>query len=252
MKPMLRIALMTVVSAACLLAGDLTITANSKVKGPMGMSGEGVQTQYYSVNFQKTVDEGTKTDSLVDYSKGVFYTIKHKDKKIEMMTFDDLVAIGEAMEAKMGQLANMPKFLQGAMGGGDPGEVKVEKLGNDTVAGRACKKYKLTIGKLVQELSLDPSLKAPVNPAAFAKFAKLRGNMLAGPSAAAMKKLTAELGKLQGMTLKSHMTGFMGADSTMEATEVKTSAIPASVFTLPDGYKTEDVGKKMLKDLQKS
>jgi len=252
MKPMLRIALMTVVSAACLLAGDLTITANSKVKGPMGMSGEGVQTQYYNVNFHKTVDEGTKTDSLVDYGKGIFYTIKHKDKKIEMMTFDDLVAIGEAMEAKMGQLANMPKFLQGAMGGGDPGEVKVEKLGNETVAGRACKKYKLTIGKLVQELSMDPSLKPPVNPAAFAKFAKLRGNMLAGPSAAAMKKLTAELSKLQGMTLKSHMTGFMGADSAMEATEVKTSAIPASVFTLPDGYKTEDVGKKMLKDLQKS
>ena len=252
MKATLRIALMTVVSAACLLAGDLTITSNSKVKGPMGMSGEGIQTQYYNVNFHKTVDEGTKTDSLVDYNKGIFYTIKHKDKKVEMMTFDDLVAIGEAMEAKMGQMANMPKFLQGAMGGGDPGEVKVEKLGDETVAGRACKKYKLTIGKLVQELSLDPSLKHPINPAAFAKFAKLRGNMFAGPSAAAMKKLTAELGKLQGIALKSHMKGFMGTESTMEATEVKTNAIPASVFTLPVGYKTEDVGKTMLKDLQKS
>jgi hypothetical protein len=252
MKSLLRIALTTVVSTACLLAGDLTITSNSKVKGPMGMNGEGVQTQYYNVNFSKTVDEGTKTDTMVDYNKGVFYTIHHKDKKIDLMTFDDLVAIGEAMEAKMAQMANLPKFLQGAMGGGDPGEVKVEKLGDDTVAGRACKKYKLTIGKVVQELSLDPSLKAPVNPAAFAKFAKLRGNMLAGPSAAAMKKMIEELSKLQGMALKSHMTGFMGTDSSMEATEVKTTAIPATVFTLPEGYKTEDTGKKMLKDLQKS
>ena len=48
------------------------------------------------------------------------------------------------------------------------------------------------------------------------------------------------------------MTGFMGVDSTMTATEVKTTPIPASVFTLPDGYKTEDTGKKMLKDLEKS
>jgi hypothetical protein len=234
------------------LAGDLTITSNSKVKGPMSMSGEGVQTQYYNINFHKTVDEGTKIDSLVDYNKGVFYTINHKDKKIDLMTFDDLVAIGEAMEAKLAQMANMPKFLQGAMGGGDPGEVKVEKLGDDTVAGRACKKYKLTIGKLVQELSLDPSLKPPVNPAAFAKFSKLRGNMLAGPGSAAMKKLIEELSKLQGMALKTHMSGFMGTDSTMEATEVKTTAIPVTVFTLPEGYKTEDTGKKLLKDLQKS
>ncbi len=252
MKAMLRIALMTVVSAACLLAGDLTIASHSKVKGPLGMSGEGIQTQYYNVNFQKTVDEGTKVDSLVDYNKGVFYTIKHKDKKIELMTFDDLMAIGEAMDAKLAQMGNLPKFLQNAMGGGDPGEIKVEKVGEETVADRACKKYKLTIGKMVQELSLDPTLKTPINPAAFAKFTKLRGNMFAGPSAAGMKKMIEELSKLQGIPLKTHMTGFMGVDSTMTATEVKTTPIPASVFTLPDGYKTEDTGKKMLKDLEKS
>ena len=252
MKAPLRIAIMTVVSAACLWAGDLTITSHSKVKGPLGMSGEGIQTQYYNANFQKTVDEGTQVDSLVDYSRGVFYTIKHKDKKIELMTFDDLVAIGEAMDAKLAQMANLPKFLQGAMGGGDPGEIKVEKVGEETVADRACKKYKLTLGKMVQELSLDPTLKNPVNPAAFAKFSKLRGNMLAGPSAAGMKKMIEELSKLQGIALRTHMTGFMGTESMMEATEVKTTPIPATVFALPNGYKTEDTGKKLLKDLEKS
>jgi hypothetical protein len=251
MKLMLRTVLMTVVSAACLLASDLTITSNSKVKGPMGMSGEGVQTQYYSATFHKTVDEATKTDSMVDYDKGIFYTIKHKDKKIEIMTFDDLVAIGEAMEAQKAQMANLPKFMQGIMGA-DPGEIKVEKLGDDTVAGRACKKYKLTLGKMVQELSMDPTLKPPTNPAAFAKAMKLKGNMFPGAAGASMKKMTEELSKLQGMSLKTHMTGFMGMDSLMEATEVKTTPIPATVFALPDGYKTEDVGKKLLKDLQKS
>jgi hypothetical protein len=239
-------------STACLLAADLTVTYNTKFKSTMGMSGEGVQTHYYNANFQKTVDEATKIDSLVDYEKGIFYSIKHKDKKIELMTFDDLVAIAEAMEAKTGQMANMPKFLQGMMGGGDAGNVKVEKLGEDTVAGRACKKYKLTLGKMTQDLSLDPSLKIPVNPAAFAKFTKLRGYLTPGPGAANMKKMTEEMSKLQGVALKTRMTGFMGMDSTQEATEVKTTTIPASVFALPEGYKTEDVGKKTLKDLQKS
>jgi hypothetical protein len=251
MNTLLRGALVAVVSTACLLASDLTITFNAKTKGPMGMSGDGIQTQYYSTNFRKTVDEGTKVDTMVDYAKGVFYTIHHKDKKIDMMTFDDMVAVGEAMDAKLAQMANLPKFLQGAMGGGDPGEVKVEAVGEETVVGRACKKYKLTIGKLLQELSMDPSLKIPTNPAAYAKFSKLQSNTFAGPSAAGMKKMIVELSKLQGVALKTHMTGFMGVDSSTEATDVKTSAIPASVFTLPDGYKTEDTGKKMLKDLQK-
>lgn len=251
MKALLRTALIAMVSAVCLLGGDLTITYNSKVKGPMGMGGEGIQTHYYTANYFKTVDEATKIDTLVDYGKEVFYTIKHKDKKIELTTFDDLVAIGEAMEGKMAQTANMPKFLQGMMGG-NPGDIKVEKLGDDTVAGRACKKYKLTIGKMVQELSLDPTLKPPVNAAAYAKFMKLKGNLFAGPAGASMKKMTEELSKLQGLALKTHMTGFMGTDSQTEATEVKTTAIPASTFALPDGYKTEDVGKKLLKDLQKS
>jgi Domain of unknown function (DUF4412) len=246
MKVIWRIALVTLVSATCLLAGDLTITFNAKSKGPMGAGG-GIQTQYYSTNFHKTVDESTKIDSLVDYGKGVFYTIKHKDKKIEMMTFDDIAAIGEAMAAKM---ASMPKSMQGMMGGGETGPVKVEAFGDDTVAGRACKKYKLTMGKMIQELSLDPTLKPPIDPAAFAKFARLRSSM--GPGAASMRKMAEEMGKLQGMALKTHMTGLMGMDSSTEATEVKTTAIPASVFALPDGYKTEDVGKKTLKDLQKN
>jgi hypothetical protein len=50
------------------------------------------------------------------------------------------------------------------------------------------------------------------------------------------------------MPLKTHLTGLMGMDSATEATEVKTSDIPASVFTLPVGYKTEDQGKKLLKN----
>lgn len=250
MKSMLRTVLVAVVSTACLMAADLTITYNSTVKG-MGRTVEGVQTHYYNANFQKTVDEGTKVDTLADYGKGVFYTINHKEKKIELMTFDDMIAIAEAMDAKMAQMANMPAIVQNMMGGGAKGDVKVEPAGEETVAGRSCKKYKLTLGKMVEELAMDPSLKPPINPAAYAKFMKLK-SVMGGPAAAGLKKMTEELSKLQGMALKTQMKGFMGMDSSMVATEVKTSAIAASVFALPADYKTEDVGKKMLKEMQKS
>ena len=238
---------MATLSAVTLFAGDLTITFNAKTK-VMGMNTEGIETHYYSPNFQMTANSATKTDTLTDYAKGIYYTIKHKDKKIELMTFEDLVAIGEAASKQLEGMAEMPAFMKNMMGGGDPGEVKVEPLGPDTVTGRACKKYKLTCGKLVNDLSLDPTLKLPINPAAFAKFQKLRGNMIPGAGGASMKKLYAELSKLQGVALKVRMTGLMGMDSTQEATKVSTDAIPAATFALPEGYKTEDTGKKMLKD----
>jgi len=248
MKTTWRIFLLAVVVALPVLAGDLTITYKAKTKGPMGMNSEGVQTHYYSTKFQKTVDEGTKIDTLVDYEKGVFYSIHHKDKKIELMTFDDMVAIGQAATKQMESMENMPAFMKSMMGGGDAGEINVESLGSDTVAGRACKKYKLSLGKLVDDLSVDPTLKPPVNPVAFAKFQKLRGNQFQGPSSASMRKLYEELAKIKGLPLKTHMVGFMGMDVSTEATEVKTADIPASTFELPVGYKTEDQGKKLLKN----
>jgi len=237
--------LLAAVSSACLLAGDLTITFKANTKGLMGSTNEGIQTSYYSTNFHKETNENTKTDTLVDYEKGIVYTIKHKDKKIEMITFEDLAAVAESA-AK--QLEQMPDFLKGMMGGGDQGEMKVEQIGTDTVAGRACKKYKLTMGKMVDELSVDPSLKPPVNPATYAKFMRLRANGMPGASGATMKKLYEELGKLKGIPLRTHLTGLMGMDADTEATEVKEAEIPASVFALPVGYKTEDLGKKLLKN----
>ena len=245
MRKALRTFLLVASSSAWLLAGDLTITFKANTKGSFGRTTEGIQTSYYSTSFHKEVNETTKTDTLVDYDKGIIYTIQHKDKKIEMITFEDLAAVAEA-SAK--QLEQLPDFMKGMMGGGDPGEMKVEQTGTDTVAGRPCKKYKLTMGKMVDELSVDPTLKPPVNPAAYAKFMKLRGIGMPGATGTTMKKLYEELGKLKGLPLKTHLTGLMGMDSVTEAAEVKEADIPASVFTLPAGYKTEDQGKKLLKN----
>ena len=37
----------------------------------------------------------------------------------------------------------------------------------------------------------------------------------------------------------------MGMDISTEATKIETGAIPAATFTLPAGYQTEDLGKKL-------
>jgi len=243
MSTPLRTLLVVVGSSACLLAADLTITFKSKTKG----SSEGIQTSYYSTSFHKEVNEATKTDTLVDYDKGIIYTVNHKNKKIEKITFDDLVEIAEAT-AK--QLDQMPDFMKNMLGGGEQGEMKVEELGSDTVAGRPCKKYKLSMGKLVNEMSVDPSLKPPANPAAYAKFMKLRANTIPGSTGSSLKKLYEEMSKIKGLALKTHMTGLMGMDSFTEATDVKTSDIPASTFALPADYKIEDQGKELKKKLK--
>ena len=70
MNLFIRTAMAAIVSVASLTAGDLTLTFQSTHKGPMGSGGDGIQTHYYATNFQKTVDQGTRIDTLVDYVKG--------------------------------------------------------------------------------------------------------------------------------------------------------------------------------------
>jgi len=65
------------------------------------------------------------------------------------------------------------------------------------------------------------------------------------------KRLYEELAKIKGIPLKTHMTGFMGMDVSTEAIKVETTPIPVATFVLPDGYKVEDMGKKMREDMKK-
>lgn len=245
MKFPVRIMLGLVLSAISLDATDLTITSQVTAKKPIG-----TQVHYYSAQAMRMNDEANKMDNLVDYSKGVIYNINHKQKKIERMTFEDLGKMAENLEQGMGGAGGA---MVGAMMGrmmGNPDDVKVEDQGAEKVAGRTCAKYKITVGKLVQEISVDPSLKHPANPATVAKAMKL-ADLLKGPMAKVWVKLSEEMSKIKGIPLKTRVTGFMGMDTTSEAIEVKLGPIPASVFELPAGYKVEDLGKKMAAEAAK-
>ena len=240
MRTLFRSLLLAGLSLATALAGDfLTITSKVTGKGPAGKS-DGTQVQYFSATKMKITHAGGKMDSLIDYDAGVMYTILHDKKKVQKMTFKDLA---EAMEALEQQMSGMPEMVTKMMVG-DISEVKVEKLGKDTVAGRTCDKARVTVGKLSQELSLDPTLKVPID---YAKAMQMI-QRVPGPMGVAFKKMYGEFAKLKGFPLKSHVTGFMGMDQTTEATAISTAALPASTWALPD-YPVEDVGKKMKEEM---
>jgi hypothetical protein len=234
-----RLAALSLVLAAQALAGDLTIAMQGK-----GRFNEGPQTHMWSAKFMRINNPGGQ-DTLVDYEKGITYTIDHKKKVIQKMAWDDLEASIEAMAQ---QMKDMPAFMAKMMPGGEGGEVTVTDGGKEVVIGRTCIKKTIAMGKTVFETSNDPTLKPPVPVVAYARFLKLRNLMGAmGPAAEGMKKMGEELAKIQGMALKTRTVLPIVGEMTTEATEVKEGPIPATAFALPEGYKLEDLGQKMLK-----
>lgn len=236
MRTLLATALALIVSGVTLLAGDLTIT--SRVMGKGASAKDSTQVHYYSASKMRVNHAGTKSDSFVDYGQEVMYTIDHGKKVITRMSFKDLQ---EAMQALDDQMAGMPEMVTRMMFG-DVSEVKVEQLGPDTVISRPCKKVRITLGKMVQELSIDPSLQIPVKD--YAKAMSML-NRMPGQAGTLFKRIYEETGRLKGLPLRTHITGLMGMDVTTEATAVSTSAIPESTWALPTDYTMKDGGKEL-------
>jgi hypothetical protein len=226
---------------ANLTAGDLTIT--SQVTGKGALAKDGSQVQYLSATRMRVNHAGSKVDSLVDYGHEVIYSIDHGKKVITKLTFKDMQ---EAMQAMEDQMAGMPEMVTKMMFG-DVSEVKVEQLGTDTVLGRTCRKVRVTLGKMVEELSLDPSLQFPIKD--YAKSMAML-NRVPGPMGTLFKRVYQETAKLKGVPLKTRITGLMGTDVTTEATAVSTAPIPEGAWALPAGYTLKDGGKEM-KDAMK-
>jgi hypothetical protein len=243
MKAPVRLAVLLLSASLSVLATDLTLTMATTGKG-----NEGEQTQYWSSKFMRTNHAATQIDSMVDFEKGVSYTINHKKKLIQKISWDDLEASMAAMADKM---KDMPAFVQKMMGGGDA-TVTAEEQGSETILGRTCKKWRITMGKMVLESSNDPSLKPPVPAISYKRFLKLKNSMgQLGGNSASMLKLGEELAKVQGLALRTHTVLPMVGDLTSVATALREGPIPAPTFSLPDDYKVEDAGKKMREGLAK-
>lgn len=241
MSKLLVLALGMILSAAGLLAGDLTIT--SQVTGKGALAKDGSQVQYLSATRMRVNHAGSKTDSLVDYGQEVIYSIDHAKKVTTKFTFKDMQ---ETMQALEDQMAGMPEMVTKMMFG-DVSEVKVEQLGPDTVMGRPCKKMRITLGKMVEDLSVDPSLQFPIKD--YAKSMAML-NRAPGPMGALFKRVYQETAKLKGVPLRTRITGLMGMDVTTEATAIASTPIPDSIWALPAGYTLKDGGKEMKESLK--
>jgi len=241
MRTYLASAFVVILSAVSLIAGDLTIT--SEVTGKGAMAKDGSQVQYLSATRMRVNHAGSKSDSLVDYGHEVIYSIDHTKKVVTKFTFKDMQ---ETMQALEDQMAGMPAMVTKMMFG-DVSEVKLEQLGTDTVLGRPCKKVRITLGKMVEELSIDPSLQFPIKD--YAKSMAML-NRAPGPMGTLFRRVYQETARLKGVPLRTHITGLMGMDVTTVATEVSTAAIPESAWTLPAGYAMKDGGKEMKESLK--
>jgi len=243
MKAPVRLALLLLLASLSALAADLTLTMTGAGKGQ-----EGEQTQYWTSKFMRVNHPASQVDSMVDFEQGVSYTINHKKKLVQRMGWDDLEASMEAMADKM---KDLPAFAQKLMGGGDT-TVTVEELGTETILGRKCKKWKVTMGKMIIESSNDPALKPPTPAGSYKRFLKLKnaiGQM--GGNSAGMLKLGEELAKVQGIALRTHTVMPIVGDFSSVATAISEGPIPAATFILPADYKVEDAGKKMRESMTK-
>lgn len=247
MKSLCQFLALGLATALSLAAGDLTLTFNSRTK-MMGISRNSVETHHYSSRFHRTRSEDGKLDTLMDFEKGISYQIDHGKKVIQFMKVDDVLEAMGRMQAQGG--AEMGAVLGGLFGNAE--DIKVEPLGTEEVAGRTCKRYRLSAGRMVMDISADPALQPPVPAAQWAKAVRMKalaGQAMANP---ALKKLYEEMSRIQGLALRSQMKGFLGADSVQEATRIVEGPVPADTFALPTGYRMEDAGQKLKESMGKS
>jgi hypothetical protein len=256
MKKYILAALAIASMAGQLFAGDLKITFKKETKA-MNTTQKSNEVHYYSSRFQRISNDNEKMDSLLDYKDFTTYQIDHKKKTISKITLDDAIKIMKLATDNMRNVDPQAQKIMEAMFG-NSGQAKTERLGKSTVAGRTCDKWKITLGKSAYIISADPNLDVPISKNALEKGSKLKDAMsITVPGMGDMiAKLLPEMAKIKGVHLKTETEMSMMGISTktlLEATKIETGAIPASMFELPNkGYKMEDVGKKMVEDLQKA
>jgi len=255
MKKYILAALAAAAMAGQLFAGDLKITYKQETKSMATMQ-KSEAVHYYSSRFQRVNNNQEKMDSLTDFKDFTTYQIDHKKKTISKITLDDALKAMKLASAQAQNIDPQTKNMMEAMFGGS-GPAKTEKLGKATIAGRTCDKWKITIGKIVYVICTDPSLDVPISKGAWEKGSQLKDAMsIAAPGMGdVVAKLWSEMAKIKGIGLKTETEISMMGITTktlLEATKIETVTIPASMFELPNGYKMEDAGKKMVEDLQKA
>lgn len=183
------------------------------------------------------------TDFLVDFDHGISYTINHEKKFIQKVTWDDLEIASEAFGRK---LKTLPPLVQQVMGI-NSGPVTVEEQGSESLLGRDCRKWKVTLGPVVIETSNDPSIPLPVPVLAYQRFLRLQaliGQLQSDP--ASTLKVGEALARIQCLSLKYRILLPIVGETATITTCIEDGPIFPSAFELPADYQVDDAGKRML------
>jgi Domain of unknown function (DUF4412) len=231
--------------AAVVSAGDLTIV--SKVTSAAGAS---TSTVYFSPSFLRS--SSAMHDSIVDLAGSRMITLDNNKKEYWEMTFAEMNAAMQSAQSQMSdalsrippeQLKMMPQSvrdkLAGAGGNNAPiGAASVTRgTGSRKIAGYDCDQYLVAMDESIKmEIWATKALQPPTP----AYYDSMRAMMGSNPMASRFSKIFEEMKKIQGFPLAQNMKfTMMGQtmETTSEATDVKTGAIPASTFEIPAGYK---------------
>jgi hypothetical protein len=226
------------------LAADVTIVSKLTEDGQP----KGTSAQY--VSSEKMRLENPDHDMIVEFATGKMTMIDKKKNEYWEITCAELKSAGEAMQKKTDEaMAKIPPAMRekmaGMMGGG--GQFTVTPgTGTRKIAGYDAHPYSLAMGTTLQKELWAAEIPIPQPAIEANACASLANPMLKGAS-----KAVEEMKKVKGFPLSENTTiKIMGKTKTTgkEVTEIKTSAIPASVFALPAGAKkVESPMAKMMK-----
>jgi hypothetical protein len=229
------------------LAADVTIVSKLTEDGQP----KGTSAQY--VSSEKMRLENPDHDMIMEFATGKMTMVDKKKNEYWEITCAELKSAGEAMQKKTDEaMAKIPPAMRekmaGMMGGG--GQLTVTPgTGTRNIAGYDAHPYSLAMGTTLKKELWAAEIPMPQHAIEANACMSLANPMLKGAS-----KAVEEMKKVKGFPLSESTTvTVMGKTKTSgkEATEVKTSAIPASVFALPPGAKkVESPMAKMMRPPQ--
>ena len=229
------------------LAADVTIAYKLTEDGQP----KGTSAQY--ISSEKLRLEQPDQDMIVEFATGKMTFIDKKKNEYWEVTCEELKgALANSQKMMDESMAKVPPAMRekmaGMMGGGAALTV-TPGTGSRKIAGYDAHPYAVAMGTMMKQELWAAEIAVP-QPAIDARACMTLANPMMKNAAKAIE----EMKKVKGFTLAESTTvNIMGKTRTngKEATEVKTSAIPASVFALPAGAKkVESPFAKMMKSGQ--
>jgi uncharacterized protein DUF4412 len=196
------------------------VSVDGRVAGP------GVQSRVWHAGQRMRMEAGTAGQGpvlILRLDQGRAYRLDPEERVAVQMDLEDLREQARQDAATAGEL----------MGAREEGEARTTPLpGTRTIAGHACRGYRIGAPSAVVEVWLAPDL--PLNTEDFAEFLDWSG------ASEAMAGLLAELRRLPGFPLETRArVSVLGEEheTVSRVTRVRVEAVPASLFEPPRDYR---------------